>query len=128
MAAQPNHDSRPRFAHPSEAEFAQILDYYGIQWEYEPHNFVIVRDQDGNPKEIFSPDFYLADFDLHIELTTARQKLIGYKRRKVRLLKEQYPEVNIKLITRDDFQKLLDKYGLDDHEQSLVGKDALGEE
>lgn len=108
----------PKFAHPSEAEFAQILDYYQIRWEYEPQTFVIGDD------EAFSPDFFLPDFDLFIELTTAKQALIGYKRRKVRLLKERYPEINIKLLTREDFLKMIDKYGLHDDESGLIGKDA----
>ena len=108
----------PKFAHPSEAEFAAILDYYQIRWEYEPQSFVIGED------EAFSPDFFLPDFNLFIELTTAKQKLIAYKRRKVRLLKECFPEVNIKLLTREDFLKMIDKYGLEDDETGLIGKDA----
>jgi hypoxanthine phosphoribosyltransferase len=123
--ALPDRNDKPKFAHPSEAEFAQLLDYYEIGWQYEPTNFVIVEDAEGKPLELFSPDFYLTDFNLYVELTTARQKLIAYKRRKVRLLRETHPEINIKLLTRDDFVKLLDKYGLDSDEQSLVGKDAL---
>jgi hypoxanthine phosphoribosyltransferase len=111
---------KPKFAHPSEAEFAQILDYYQIRWEYEPQTFSIGED------EAFSPDFFLPDFNLFIELTTAKQALIGYKRRKVRLLKEHHPDVNIKLLTRDDFLKMIDKYGLEDDETGLIGKDAHG--
>jgi hypothetical protein len=120
-----DNDRKPDFAHPSEAEFAQLLDYYQIQWQYEPTSFVLEKDEDGNAVTAFSPDFYLVDFDLYIELTTARQKLIGYKRRKVRLLQELYPDINIKLLTRQDFIGMLDAYGLEDHEDSLVGKDAL---
>ena len=100
-----NTGDKPKFAHPSEAEFAQILDYYQIRWEYEPHTFVIGED------EAFSPDFFLPDFNLHIELTTAKQALIGYKRRKVRLLKERHPEINIKLLTLKDVEALFLKYG-----------------
>lgn len=123
--ASSNNNGSPKFAHPSEAEFAQLLNYYGIEWQYEAKEFVLEEDANGKPTVLFSPDFYLVDFGLFIELTTARQKLIAYKRRKVRRLRERYPDVNIKLLTRDDFIKLLDKYGMDDHEQSLVGKDAL---
>ncbi len=123
-----NNNGGPKFAHPSEAEFAQLLNYYGIDWQYEAKEFVLEEDESGKPTLLFAPDFYLIDFDLFVELTTARQKLIAYKRRKVRRLRERYPDVNIKLITRDDFIKLLDKYGLDGDERSLVGKDALGPE
>ena len=124
MAASDNHQP-PKFAHPSEAEFAKLLDYYQINWQYEPNSFILEKDKDGNPVTAFSPDFYLVDFDLYIELTTARQKLIGYKRRKVRLLQEMYPDVSIKLLTRQDFIGMLDAYGLEDREDTLVGKDAL---
>jgi hypoxanthine phosphoribosyltransferase len=117
--------TQPRFAHPSEAEFAQILDFYQIAWQYEPTSFILEEDANGNPLEAFSPDFYLTDFDLYVELTTARQKLIGYKRRKIRRLRELYPHINIKLFTRDDFIKMLVKYELEDHQQALVGQDAL---
>lgn len=127
MSSSNSNNHPPKFAHPSEAEFAQLLDYYGIQWQYEATEFVLEEDADGKAITLFAPDFYLIDFDMYVELTTARQKLIAYKRRKVRLLKERYPQINIKLVTRDDFIKLLDKYGLDSDEQSLVGKDALDE-
>lgn len=111
----------PSFAHPSEEEFARLLDFYHIPWQYEPHRFVLERDADGNVIEAFAPDFYLPDQDAYIELTTARQRLIAHKRRKIRLLRELYPHVNIKLINRDDFSKLLQKYGLEDEAPHLVG-------
>jgi hypothetical protein len=128
MPSSNNNSHKPVFSHPSEAEFAQLLDYYQIAWQYEPTTFILEEDASGAPLEAFSPDFYLVDFDLYIELTTARQKLIGYKRRKIRRLQERYPTVNIKLLTRDDFIKMLDKYGLEGDEQSLVGQDALNGE
>lgn len=120
-----DHNEKPRFAHPSEEEFAALLDYYQIRWTYEPDTFCLSRDGDGHPLEAFSPDFYLIDFDLYIEVTTARQKLIAHKRRKVRRLQELYPAIHIKLLTRQDFIHMLDKYGLEHEESDLIGKDAL---
>ena len=108
------------FAHPSEAEFARILDFYQITWEYEPRTFELRRDEDGNVIEAFSPDFYLPEQDLYIELTTMEQRLITKKHRKLRRLRELYPEVNIKLLNRSDFKQMMLKYGLDDDE-SLIG-------
>ena len=32
------------FAHPSELEFAQILDFYGLKWQYEPRSFPLRYD------------------------------------------------------------------------------------
>lgn len=99
------------FAHPSEAEFARILDFYAIRWQYEPKTFPIQWDAEGRVLESFTPDFYLPDQDLYIELTTRKQTLVTKKNRKVRLLKQLYPEVNIKIFYGRDFQRLLQKYG-----------------
>lgn len=100
------------FAHPSERVAAQILDYYQIDWEYEPDTFPLEWDRQGNVITSFSPDFYLPEFDLYIELTTMSQKLVTKKNRKVRRLKELYPDVSIKILYQRDFRKLLFKYGI----------------
>ncbi len=115
--------SHVTFAHPSEAEFARILDFYQITWEYEPRTFELKWDDDGNVVEAFSPDFYLPEQDLYIELTTMEQRLITKKHRKLRRLRELYPEVNIKLLNRSDFKQMMLKYGLDDDE-ALIGANA----
>jgi len=44
-------------------------------------------------------------------MTTLKQNLITEKNHKLRQLRELHPEVNIKLLTRNDFIKLLAKYG-----------------
>jgi hypothetical protein len=98
------------FAHPSEAVAAGILDFYRIRWEYEPTTFPIEWDGDGNVIASFTPDFYLPDFDLYIELTTMSQKLVTKKNRKVRRLKELHPEINVKIFYQKDFRNLLLKY------------------
>jgi len=100
------------FAHPSEEQCAKILDFYGIRWEYEPRTFPIEWDKDGNVTQSFTPDFYLSDLDLYIELTTMSQKLVTKKNRKVRKLRELYPDVKIKIFYQKDFKNLLLKYGL----------------
>lgn len=99
------------FHHASEAEFARLLSYYGIEWEYEPHQFPL-QWHEGRPTEMFSPDFYLPEYDLHIELTTMRQALVRRKNRKLRLLRALYPEVNVKLLYRRDYQRLLERFGI----------------
>lgn len=100
------------FAHPSERVAAEILDFYHIRWEYEPTTFPIEWDGEGKVIASFSPDFYLPDMDLYIELTTMSQKLVTKKNRKVRRLKELYPEVQIKIFYQKDFRNLLLKYDL----------------
>ncbi len=101
-----------RFANPAEEEFARILDFYGIRWEYEPRSFVLSWDRQGRPRERFTPDFYLPDFDLYIELTTLKQALVTRKNRKIRRLRQLYPQVNLRVFYGRDFRSLLLKYGL----------------
>jgi hypothetical protein len=105
--------SRPdyAFAHASEAEFARILDFYQVTWEYEPTVFPILWDLDGNVLESFAPDFYLPDLELFVELTTLQQRLVRKKNRKVRRLRELYPGLRIKLFYARDFRALMLKYG-----------------
>lgn len=98
------------FAHKSEKEFSKILDFYRIRWEYEPRSFVISFDKEGNPELSFTPDFYLPDIDLYIELTTLNQKLVTKKNYKIKKLRELYPEINIKLFYKKDYNSLLFKY------------------
>ena len=102
---------RPRFAHEVEEEFAALLDSYGIAWEYEPRTFVLERDIEGNPSLAVTPDFYLPDYDVYLELTTLRQKLVTKKNRKIRLLRQKYPEVQVKLLYQRDCARLLPVYG-----------------
>ena len=104
-------ETTPPFAHASEAEMARILDFYGIVWEYEPHTFPILWNLEGDVVESFSPDFYLAELDLYLEMTTLRQKLVRKKNRKLRRLRELYPDVRIKLFYARDFRALMLKYG-----------------
>src|SRR5450830_1337032 len=94
------------FAHASERVAAQILDFYRIRWEYEPTTFPIEWDRAGNTIASFAPDFYLPEFDLYIELTTMSQKLVTKKNRKVRRLRELYPDINIKIFYQKDFRAL----------------------
>jgi hypothetical protein len=104
---------RTNFAHESERQYARLLDFYEIAWEYEPHTFDVEWDADGSVIKRFSPDFYLPEFDLHIEVTTMNQKLVTKKNRKVRMLRELYPEVKIKIFYQRDYVALLQKYGLE---------------
>jgi hypothetical protein len=100
----------PRFAHESERHFADILDFYGIAWEYEPTEFALAWDERGRQTQGFRPDFYLGDYDLYIELTTLNQRLVTKKNRKVRRLRELHPEVNVKVLYQRDCRNLLVKF------------------
>ena len=100
------------FANPSEEMFANLLDFYRIAWEYEPRSFPVQWDEEGKIREAFTPDFYLPEFDLYIELTTMKQSLVTRKNRKVRLLRQLYPHLNIQVYYQKDFENLIFKYGL----------------
>jgi hypothetical protein len=111
----------PAFAHASEAEMARILDFYGVDWRYEPTTFPILWNLEGDVVESFSPDFYLPDFDLYLEMTTLKQSLVRKKNRKLRRLRELYPDIRIKLFYARDFRAMLLKYGRLGLVQSLSG-------
>jgi hypothetical protein len=113
----------PAFAHASEAELARILDFYAVAWEYEPHTFPILFDRSGTVRESFSPDFYLPELDLYLELTTLKQRLVRKKNRKLRRLRELYPGIRIKLLYARDFRALLFKYGKLALADALTGAD-----
>jgi len=91
-----------------------LLDFYGIAWEYEPRTFTLEHDRDGRPAQAFTPDFYLPAYDLYIEITTLNQKLVTKKNRKVRRLRERYPEITCKIFYQRDYLSLVTKYGLED--------------
>lgn len=103
---------RASFSHPSEEVFANLLDFYRIAWQYEPHSFPIQWDNAGKVLEAFTPDFYLPEFDMYVELTTMKQPLVTKKNRKVKLLREIYPQVNIQVYYQKDIQNLIFKHGL----------------
>lgn len=112
------------FAHPAEETFAKILDYYGILWEYEPRTFPLHWDESGAVTEAFTPDFYLPQQDVFIELTTLRPSLATYKNRRIRRMQELYPEVKVKLLKRREMRDLMVKYGLLDQASHIRGTGA----
>lgn len=119
---EPKH--HPPFVHPAEEEFAKILDFYNIAWEYEPRTFALEWDEQGNVNMAFSPDFYLPEQDLYIELTTLRPSLSTKKNYKQRRMAELYPEVNLILLKRKDIRNLMLKFGLDQQAQGILGTKA----
>jgi len=112
------------FQHPSEREFSRVLDYYGIDWRYEPVTFPTEWDEDGNLLEALTPDFYLVEQDLYIELTTLRQSLTRIKRRKLRRLRDLYPGFRVQLWNRRDFRRLLQRFGMQERDSELIGENA----
>jgi hypothetical protein len=103
----------PRFANDAELECAKVLDYYGVPWEYEPRTFVLERDDRGRVIEAFTPDFYLPEQDLYLEITVMKQSLVTRKNRKLRKVRQLYPDVRVKLFYKRDIERLAQRYQLD---------------
>jgi hypoxanthine phosphoribosyltransferase len=99
----------PAFAHPVERELARIFDELEIPWAYEPTTFVLERNADGSVAEAFTPDFYLPEQDMYVEVTTMQQRLTSKKNRKLRKLREQ--GVLVTVLYRRDFDRLRKRHG-----------------
>jgi len=117
--------NQPKFVNQIEEAFARILDYYHIRWEYEPRTFDLEWDETGAVSVAFTPDFYLPDEELYVELTTLRPKLMRQKNAKLRRMAELYPDVKIKLFKRQDLRDMMIKYGMDEEAEQLLGTEAM---
>jgi hypothetical protein len=95
----------PRFVNEAELEYAKILDYYGVPWMYEPHTFVLERDDEGKVVEAFTPDFYLPEQDLYLEVTVMKQSLGDAQEPQAAEAQQRYPDVRIKLFYERDFER-----------------------
>jgi hypoxanthine phosphoribosyltransferase len=104
---------KPRFQNDVEVECAKLLDYYRVPWDYEPREFILEQAEDGTVIEAFRPDFYLPEQDLYLEVTVMKQSLVTRKNRKLRKLRELYPDVKVKLFYKRDIQRLAERYRLD---------------
>lgn len=124
---EPSEKPIPVFIHPIEKVFAQILDFYGVDWQYEPTTFPLKRDKDGNVIEAFKPDFFLPQQNLYVELTTLRPKLTKRKNQKLKLIKELYPEINIKLFKRRELRNMMIRFGMSEEAERIFGTEAQEE-
>ena len=109
------------YSHPAEELFARILDFYGLEWEYEPTTFPLEWNEQGVITEAFTPDFYLPGQELYIELTTLRPRLSTFKNRRLRRMAELYPNIHVKLLKRRELRAMLVKYGLTEEAARLSG-------
>src|SRR3954452_11637367 len=106
-------DGEPRFQNDAERECAKILDYYRVPWSYEPRTFVLEQDEEGRIVEAFTPDFYLPEQDLFLEITVMKQRLVTRKNRKLRKVRERYPGIQVKLFYKRDIERLAQRFRLD---------------
>jgi hypoxanthine phosphoribosyltransferase len=108
-----SHADTAHFVNQAEAECARLLDFYGLRWEYEPRSFVLEEDEEGRVLEAFTPDFYLPEQDLYLEVTVMKQSLVTRKNRKLRKLRARYPDVRVKLFYKRDVERLAQRYRLE---------------
>jgi len=73
---------------------------------------VLEQDENGRIVSAFTPDFYLPEQDLFIEVTVMKQSLVTRKNRKLREIRRLYPEVRIKLFYRRDVERLAQRHRL----------------
>ena len=95
---------RPEFATPTEEGLARLLDALGLEWEYEPREFELEYYADGRCRTAFRPDFYLPALDLYVEVTT--QNKMNKKHRKMRLMAEHFPGIDVRLVGRKELAVL----------------------
>jgi hypothetical protein len=110
MSEQASVPSTP-FAHASEAEMSRILDFYAVRWEYEPHTFPILWNLEGDVVESFSPDFYLPDLDLYLEMTTSASAWSARRTASCAGCASSTRILNVKPFYARDFRALMLKYG-----------------
>ena len=76
-----------------------MLDSHQILWKYKHRTFAVEWDEAGNFVDCFTPDFYMPAFDLYVELVATGCDALGAKARKVRLLRQQHPDIRIELLS-----------------------------
>lgn len=89
-----------------EANFARVLNYLNVKWEYEVKTF---RFKYRGRMVSYIPDFYLPDFNCYVEVKgylDRRSKL------KLLLMNDNYPDVELFLIDKKDYGVIKSDYGL----------------
>ena len=113
-------DEVVQMKNPSEIAFSRVLDMYSIDWRYEPKTYPVEYDEEGRVTMAFSPDFYLPRFDLYLELTVMNQRYTATKNRKARRVQALYPGLNVRVVYRRDFDRLVARLEEPDREHALT--------
>ena len=79
-----------------EANFARLMNYLKIKWEYAPKTFNLGTQN-------YTPDFYLPDAREYIEIKNFLWKYSKLRDKKFRKL---YPNITLKLILKEDYLEL----------------------
>lgn len=114
-------------AHPAEAIFAKVLKAADIVFEYEPVSIPVHWDENGEPDQWFTPDFYLPDVRTRrpgwkfwkrhrgrfVEITTCRRAHVTRKHKKLRLARELNPQFEFRILYRQDIYRACEEIGMD---------------
>lgn len=84
-----------------EANYARVLNYLGVKWEYEPKTFDLETQN-------YTPDFYLPNTDEYIEVKNFLWKYSKIRHDKFRKL---HPKIKLTLLMKEDYLKLQNRYG-----------------
>lgn len=83
-----------------EANFARLMNFLNIKWEYAPKIFDL-----GTQK--YTPDFYLPEVNIFIEVKNFMWKYSEIRDKKFRRL---YPNIKLQLLLKEDYLKLQNTY------------------
>ncbi len=84
-----------------EANFARLLNFCDIRWEYQPKTFDLITQK-------YTPDFYLPDCKTYIEVKNFLWKYSEIRDKKFR---EIYPEIKLLLLLKESYLILEKQYG-----------------
>lgn len=93
-------DPKINFYSTWEANIARIFNLVGLKWRYSPKIFNL-------GKHTYRPDFYLPDFDMFIEV---KNFLNPYSLERDFLFRQKYPNIELKLILKDDYLEIKSNY------------------
>lgn len=99
----------PKFAHELEERFAEILDYFELEYEYEPTTFILKTTANGEIKQGFTPDFFIPEHNIYVEITAMNGSSCNKKRRKIEAIDELYG-IKAILFHRKRIEDILTKF------------------
>lgn len=83
-----------------EANFARLMDYLKIEWQYQPIVFDLKTQN-------YTPDFYLPSISIYIEV---KNFLWKYSRIRDNKFRKLYPNIKLQLLLKEDYLKLQNTY------------------
>ena len=83
-----------------EANIARLFNFLGIKWIHQPRTFDL-------GSQTYTPDFYLPDYDIYIEV---KNFLGRYSKIRDRKFRELYPNTKLILLLKKDYLELERKY------------------